>query len=208
MSDIEIAIIKILQANPGLSDREIAVALKGNDKSLQYVNQSCRAMKTKQILFRKKRQDGLIGNWLFEKYRQTLPSSSSLNDYIPEKKMKQALEKFLQAKEWKAEINWREWHGNDIEAIKGSDRWVIEVKGSGSYDAMNLTGFLSVLGEILQRMDDPACKYSIAIPDIAPFRRMWNRLPDLAKYRLGITALFVNENGNVFESIIDQKYPC
>ena len=59
--------------------------------------------------------------------------------------------------------------------------------------------FISMLGETLQRMDDPSAKYSIAIPDVKQFRNLWYRLPNLAKQRTSITALFVAGNGNVSE---------
>ena len=62
---------------------------------------------------------------------------------------------------------------------------------------MRVNYFLSALGETLQRMDDRNAKYSIALPDLQQFRSLWDRLPDLAKSRTEITALFVDEKGNV-----------
>jgi len=59
--------------------------------------------------------------------------------------------------------------------------------------------FIGILGETLQRMNDPASKYSIALPDVQQFRRLWDRLPRLAKQRTQITALFVNADGQVIE---------
>ncbi len=64
---------------------------------------------------------------------------------------------------------------------------------------MRVNYFLGVLGELLQRMTDPAAKYSIALPDLPQFRRLWDRLPELAKQRTGISALFVSESGRVDE---------
>jgi len=49
--------------------------------------------------------------------------------------------------------------------------------------------FLAVFGETLQRMDDPKARYSIALPDMAQYRGLWERLPGLAKKRTGITLL-------------------
>ena len=62
---------------------------------------------------------------------------------------------------------------------------------------MRVNYFLHVLGEAPQRMDDPHAAYSIALPDLKQFRNLWGRLPQLAKQRTGITAIFVNEDGNV-----------
>lgn len=64
---------------------------------------------------------------------------------------------------------------------------------------MRVNYFLAILGELLQRMDDPNAKYSIALPDFPQFRRLWNRLPELAKVRTGITALFVDTDAIVQE---------
>lgn len=69
---------------------------------------------------------------------------------------------------------------------------------------MNVNYFLTILGEILQRMEDPYAKYSIALPDIQQFRNLWDRLPLLAKVRTGITALFVDENGEATEVYLNQ----
>ena len=41
--------------------------------------------------------------------------------------------------------------------------------------------FLAVLGELLQKMDEQACRYSIALPDLPQFRGLWDRLPREAK---------------------------
>ncbi len=201
MVEIENNIIRLLEHNPGLSDRELANAIKGHGKSSQYINQKCRALVSRKILSRKKRRDGLLGNWLVGDYAysssQVIPKEDV--DDTSEKKMKQILEKYLTSKEWEPKIAWRANRGVDIEANQGTDRWIIEVKGSGLYNPVRTNYFLSVLGEILQRMDDPCCKYSIALPDDDQFRRLWDRLPSLAKDRTGITALFVNPAGHVTE---------
>jgi hypothetical protein len=65
---------------------------------------------------------------------------------------------------------------------------------------MRVNYFLAILGELLQRMDDEATKYSIALPDLPQFRGLWDGLPTLAKTRTGITALFVSQDGSVIET--------
>ena len=74
---------------------------------------------------------------------------------------------------------------------------MIEIKGPGSRPQMRANYFLSMLGELLQRMDDPDARYSIALPDMAQYRRLWERLPTLAKQRTGINILFVDADGTV-----------
>ena len=79
--------------------------------------------------------------------------------------------------------------GIDVDAYKGTERWVIEVKGCGSRSAMRVNYFLSMLGEILQRMDDPNARYSIAFPDMKQYRGLWGRLPKWARRRM-VSVLF------------------
>ncbi len=62
---------------------------------------------------------------------------------------------------------------------------------------MRVNYFIGILGETLQRMSDPDARYSIALPDLQQFRRLWDRLPELAKRRTQITAIFVSESGKV-----------
>ena len=91
------------------------------------------------------------------------------------------------------------YRGIDIEATKGPSRWIIEVKGCGSLQAMRVNYFVGMLGELLQRMNDPNARYSIALPDMKQFRGLWERLPDLAKSRTTISALFVDASGHIDE---------
>ena len=86
-----------------------------------------------------------------------------------------------------------------MDAHSGLSRWIIEVKGQGSRPEMRVNYFLGILGELLQRMSDPQARYSIALPDLPQFRRLWERLPSLAKERTGISALFVASSGKVEE---------
>jgi hypothetical protein len=96
-------------------------------------------------------------------------------------------------------IAWARTRGVDVLATKNHQRWLLEVKGEGSLNAMRVNYFLCILGELLQRMDDPNAKYSIVLPDLKQFRNLWTRLPALAKQRTTITALFVKRDGRVEE---------
>jgi hypothetical protein len=109
------------------------------------------------------------------------------------------MEAFLVSDGWVPDVSFGRSHVVDIEAKRGTDKWIIKVKGSSSLNPEIINSFVSVLGEILQRMDDQKCKYSLALPDTKPFRRLWERLPTLAKERTGITALFVSQTGKVTE---------
>ncbi|USG66106.1 winged helix-turn-helix domain-containing protein [Brevibacillus ruminantium] len=200
-------IINYLKDKDGLTDREIANAILGTNEPQQAVNQACRALVSKGIIKRVNRIDGLIGNYLVsDEGYVDLPSvnqaehMTGASSVFKEDNLKQILKDYLHADGWETQIAWGKVPGIDINAVRGNERWIIEVKGLGSLNAMNVNFFLGVLAETLQRMDDPNAKYSIALPDVKQFRNLWNRLPLLAKKRTGITAIFINEVGDVFEN--------
>jgi hypothetical protein len=205
MGEIARYIFRLLEHNPGLSDGELSAALRGPGASLHYISQSCKDLESQSILCRKKREDGLIGNWLKDnEYTAKLVRQTGMETRayaILEKKIKQILESYLTSRGWKPEIVWGIGHGIDIESKRGNKRWIIQVKGPSILRPINANVFLSVLGEVLQRMDDPNCRYSIALPDIEQFRRLWERLPGLAKTRTGITALFVKFASDTVEEV-------
>jgi hypothetical protein len=192
----------LLEYNPGLSDKEIAHIVKAHSESPQYINQKCRFLESEGIVKREKREDGLIGNWLTENgLLQSITRYSLTGDAgsFPEKKIKKYLEGYLASQGWETRVAWGFTHGVDIEARRGLQKWIIEVKGVEPSDPLPVNAFVDVLGEVLQRMDDPACKYSVAIPDLEQFRRLWERLPLLSRQRTGITVLLVSLTGEVME---------
>jgi hypothetical protein len=135
----------------------------------------------------------LIGIWEDRKMKNT--------EYLPEKKIKYFLEEFLNSQGWTRETDSVSINRDiDIEVKRGIEKWIIEIESPEVFDNEITDSFVTVLGRILQRMDNSKSKYSIALPDIKPFRRLWERLPDLAKNRTRITALFVSETGAVVET--------
>lgn len=195
-------VIETLKQKSGLSDRQIADELLGKDKPQQSINIVCRSLESKGILVRRKIGEDPIKNYLTGQevnipLKRENPDSNS--KYFSEDAIKEVLEKWLVVQDWKVKVAWGRDHGVDIEAIKENQRWLIEVKGHGSRDAMRVNYFLGILGEMLQRMEDSNAKYSIALPDIQQFRNLWTRLPLLAKSRTGITAIFVTGDGKVSE---------
>ena len=62
---------------------------------------------------------------------------------------------------------------------------------------MRVNYFLAILGETLQRMSNEDSAYSIALPDMPQYRRLWDRLPTLAKRRTDISIILVSHNGRV-----------
>lgn len=197
-------LIALINESPGRTDRELTDVLKGNGAHPSQVNQEARLLERKGLLVRRRREDGVIGNY---------PSACDVNgtrisetpqiartpEGLSEDEVKAHLAAWLQAQGWEARVAWGKSRGADIVATQRERRWIIEVKGLGSLQPMRVNYFVSMLGETLQRMSDPAAKYSIAVPDVAQFRALWERLPQLAKQRTQITALFVASEGDVRE---------
>ncbi|MDD4681467.1 MAG: MarR family transcriptional regulator [Clostridia bacterium] len=192
-------ILLVLKNGP-LSDRELADRILGKGSPQQSVNQACRQLAGKGII---SRTEPPIRNILVGEHADIVSplcevSNKGLSDsQLQEEAIKDVLNDYLINAGWQTKVAWGGTHGTDIEATRGSERWLIEVKGCGSRNAMRVNYFLSILGEILQRMDDCNAHYSIALPDMQQFRNLWSRLPALAKERTTIDAIFVSETGQI-----------
>ena len=202
MTLLEERILKVLEKRPGLSDREIAEQIFGAGAPQQRVNPGCRGLCERGYLKREHRADGLLGNYPTD--RQPNKGERFFGDIkrtdidpLSEDSLKSSLVAWLNNQGWTARVAWGHEREIDIDAIRGTERWVIEVKGRGSLNPMQVNYFVEVLGETLQRMDDPYAEYSIALPALQQYRGLWDRLPKTAKDRTRISALLVDEWGNV-----------
>ncbi len=205
MASLPKELLQFVKKSPGLTDREITDALRGESAPQQPINIAARALVTSGQLLRKRRTDGLIGNFPSDgKYvavvatRTAAPAKADLMDQS-EDKIKHWVKEWLVSEGWQVEVLWARDRGIDIRATRDGKHWIIEVKGIGSLPAMRVNYFLCILGETLQRMNDTGMKYSICLPNVQQFRNLWTRLPRLAKERTRITALFVDVSGKVTE---------
>ena len=66
----------LLSKRPGLTDREITNALRGPSDHQQPINQAARNLASKGTLIRRRRNDGLIGNYLSSD-QQDIPEAPS-----------------------------------------------------------------------------------------------------------------------------------
>lgn len=200
-------ILTLIKDVPGLSDREITNRLRGESAPQQPINIAARGLEKRGLLVRRKRLDELLGNFPSNAMETTtsqpsvLPRILTTSSGLSEDELKETIAAWLLADGWESKIAWGKQRGVDILALRGDERWFIEVKGIGSRPEMRVNYFIGILGETLQRMNDQDAKYSIALPDVPQFRRLWQRLPQLAKKRTEITALFVTSEGDVFEVI-------
>lgn len=215
MASLPERILEFIADSPGHTDREITNHLVGRSDPQQPINQACHRLKGQGLLERKTRDDGLIGNYPSNKKRTNsgIPSTvlernkhgieqnvdPSLKHFEPlsEDFVKAAMRTWLEEKGWSTQIAWGKERGIDILAQKEGQRWVIEAKGKGAYQQMSNNYFLGVIGTLMQKMDDPKARYSLAFPRIGVFTRLWDRLPDVPKLRLSLSVFFVDEHGSV-----------
>lgn len=206
MASLPQELLQYVKKSPGSTDREITNTLRGKSAPQQPINIAARALASRGQLLRKRRPDGLIGNFPSDGKAiavvapRVAPEKANLADQS-EDKVKHWVKEWLTSEGWTVEVVWARERGIDIRAVRDGKHWIIEVKGIGSLPAMRVNYFLSILGETLQRMNDAATKYSICLPDVQQFRNLWGRLPKLAKKRTQITALFVDISGQVTEVV-------
>ena len=194
-------IMELVASEPGLSDRQLADRLLGPDRPQQPVNTAARELVAAKVLKRTPRSDGILGNYATGAELPPPPApvaltATSTSD-MSEDQVKAAIAAWLERDGWDVDVRWGRERGIDIEAHRGSERWIIEAKGCGSRQPMRVNYFIGMLGETLQRMNDDDARYSIALPDMKQYRGLWNRLPRLAKDRTTISMLFVAEDGSV-----------
>jgi len=202
MPTLKERIVRALRDRPGLTDRELTDLVIGPGQPQQPVNEAARDLERLGYLSRRRRPDGLIGNFRAKSAVASPPDSGQPvenRDPLSENSIKSVLEKWLHKHSWVPTIAWGRTRGPDIDARRRKERWLIEVKGRGGSPQEQGNYFLSALAELLQRMSYPNARYSVALPDLPRYRDLWKRLPSLAKSRLQLSALFVDERGAVRE---------
>jgi len=197
-------IVTAVHSTPGLTDREMTDRLFGPDVGPQAINQVARGLSIARQIVRRPREDGKIGNYPadsqhLEAVGRPIPYKYTQSEMLSEDEVKRKLQAWLESSGWRVSVVWGRDAGIDLDAKRNGQRWIIEAKGCGSLNPMRVNYFLSILGELLQRMDDPNARYSIALPEMRQYRRLWQRLPQLAKSRTTISALFIDPSGRVDE---------
>lgn len=190
-------IMSRLNSFPGLTDTELEKHL---NRSHQHINSACRELQQQGFLRRQPnpQKKGSLGNYPTGIKYPNIPVHTQKQPVgINEDTVKETVKEWLERNGWTVEIAWGKSHGVDIKARKCNENWYIEAKGSGSSNPMRVNYFLNILGETLQRMDDPSAKYSIALPNMQQYRNLWTRLPSLAKQRTKINMILVSKNGNI-----------
>lgn len=117
-----------------------------------------------------------------------------MDSLLSEDQVKTIINDYYIALGYKTTVAWGHFRGADIIAQRGEERIIIEVKGSGSRPQMRVNYFISILGEMLQRMDNEDCEYYIAFPKMKQYISLWRKIPTLAKQRTKIRLILVDEN--------------
>ncbi|MFK4439689.1 MarR family transcriptional regulator [Paenibacillus sp. RC21] len=201
MKSREQRILELLTEIDGQTDRQLTDKIYGKETHPSSINAECNHLAQIEKITRKK-VAGVYRNFLKESLVQNsekIEIPKTVYQPLSEDYLKAILHDLLVHQGWDVNVAWGKTKGIDIDAHRGNERWIIEVKGSGSLQPMRVNYFIGVLGELLQRMDDPNARYSIALPDMKQYRGLWERLPKLAKNRTSISILFVKEDGTIEE---------
>jgi hypothetical protein len=160
--------------------------------SHQTVNQICRALQKTGYVRRYRGSEGLTLSAVVD-----AAHGVPLTTVMPEDLVKTAVAKHLEALGYKVKLIMGKAPGIDIDARRVDERLVLEAKGEAALNAQQVNYVLGALGELLQRMDDPAARYGLALPDNAQYRKLISGLPTLMRERLKFVAFFVGIDGNV-----------
>ena len=127
-----------------------------------------------------------------------VPPSNPARKRITEDEVKMAVRDHLASQGFDVAVAWDRARGIDIDARHpNGSRRVIEAKAeTGTPGAQQVNYFIGMLGELLQRMDDERATYGIALPENHQYRGLVDRLPQLARERIGLDILWVTRNAD------------
>lgn len=111
-----------------------------------------------------------------------------------EDEVKAAVAQHLEERGWTVNVAWGRQRGVNIRADRQSQQLLIEAKGEAANPPQQVNYFLNALGELVQRMSEPAARYGLALPDHPQYRGLVRRLPDATWTRLNLFVLFVDRN--------------
>jgi hypothetical protein len=181
-----------------LDDDQLAKRLGISQR--QSINQTARRLEAQGKLRRVFGPDGKIVNKLTKHganpgppVEETRPVTRPGPDRITEDEVKMAVRDHLASQSFEVQVAWDRTRGIDIDARHpGGRRYVVEAKAeTGTSGAQQVNYFVGMLGELLQRMDDDSASYGIALPENPQYRGLVDRLPRLARDRIGLNIFWV-----------------
>ena len=182
-------------AHSPLDDDQLARRLGVSRR--QSINQTARRLEAQGKLRRYSGPDGKIVNALVTETTipppPTPPAPRPIsNGLLTEDEVKSAVKDHLEAQGFRVHVAWGRERGVDLDARHSDGRpWLVEAKGEVGAGPQQVNYFLGALAELVQRMADPQASYALALPDNRQYRGLVERLPDLAKDRLGLRVFWV-----------------
>ena len=110
---------------------------------------------------------------------------------LDEETVKDSVAGFLRDRGYSVAVGKKRERGPDIRASREGLKLILEAKGEGTQNAMFNNFFVSVLGEILQRMNEQAAEYGIALPAHRKFARLIEELSDTPRFVLRLNFYLV-----------------
>ncbi len=206
MTTAERVIGALITAGKALDDDELASIL---GIRRQVVNQVCRQLQTNGRIARRGGAGSKLCNELIrDPIPEAVPTpvapqpTAPGHPMISEDQVKAAVRDHLEGLGYLVQVMWGRERGIDIVATGPTGRLVLEAKGEVASPPQQVNYFLSALGELVQRMDDPNARYGLALPDNRQYRGLVSRLPAFAKSQLDFVVFFVARTGDGF--IVDQ----
>jgi hypothetical protein len=169
-----------------LDDEELAVRLGASWR--QTVNAACRRLEALGILHRVRGPEGRLVNVLTGRHPSETgrvnASGVGAADLLSEDSVKTAVKSYLEARGWSVRVAWGHGRSVDIDARRAAEHLLLEAKGGAASPPQQVNHFLAAIGELVQRLRDPATRYGLALPDNLQYRRLVSRLPRLARERI------------------------
>lgn len=110
---------------------------------------------------------------------------------LDEDTVKTSVADFLRSRGYTVSVGKKRERGADMRATKDGLKLIVEAKGEGSRSEMFNNFFISILGEVLQRMNEQAAEYGIALPAHRKYARLIEELSDNPRWVLRLNFYLV-----------------
>jgi hypothetical protein len=115
---------------------------------------------------------------------------------LNEETVKATVAGFLRDRGYTVAVGKKRERGADVRATKEGLKLVLEAKGEGTLNPMFNNFFVSVLGEILQRMNEHATEYGVALPAHRKYSRLIEELSDTPRWVLRLNFYVVRPSSD------------
>jgi len=115
---------------------------------------------------------------------------------LDEECVKASVADFLRSRGYTVTVGKKRERGADMRATREGLGLIIEAKGEGSRNEMFNNYFIGILGELLQRMNETAAEYGIALPAHRKYARLIEELSDNVRFVLRVNFYLVRPSGD------------